>query len=78
MTCDGFWNLGPSDATHHPSAVLAAGLRAWEDERVRGGEVHGVSAAIIVPRSGPIDPVGITVDERRTIRVPGIDEIIWI
>ena len=69
--------LHASDATHHPPVVLVEGAdRAWVDERAV--EVHGVSGDTSAPRSGPIEPGGITGVDRRTIHVPGIDEVIRI
>ena len=68
--------LSARKAPDHPPGILAVVVRAWVD--VRAAEVHVVSAATIVPRSGPIVPAGITVADRRTIHVPGIDEVIWI
>ena len=68
--------LSPSDTTHHPPVVLGVAARAWVD--VRAADAHAVSVVTNVARSGPIVPVGITVVDRRTIHVPGIDEVIWI
>ena len=68
--------LGPSDATDRPPAVLAAAERTWGD--VATAEVHVVGGETIVPRGRPIVPVGITVVNRRTIHIPGIDEIVRI
>ena len=64
--------LSTREAPDHPPVVLVVVVRAWVD--VRAVEVHVVSVVTIVPRSGPIVPVGITVVDRRTIHVPGIDE----
>ena len=68
--------LSTREAPDHPPVVLAAAARAWAD--VRAAEVHAVSVVTTVPRSGPIDPVGITAADRRTIHAPGIDEVIRI
>lgn len=68
--------LGPSDATRHPPEVLAVAIRARVD--VIAAEEHVVSVVTIAPRSGPIEPVEITAADRRTIHVPGIDEVIRI
>ncbi len=69
--------LGPSDATHHPPVGLTVAIAlAWVD--VRAVEVHVVSAATTVPRSGPIVPAGSTVVDRRTIHAPGMDEVVRI
>ena len=67
-----------SDATHHPSVVLVAAVAsAWDDD-VATDQVQVVGAVTIAPRSGPIDPVGITAADRRTKHVPGIGKVIWI
>lgn len=68
--------LGAGDATHHLPVVLVAVVRAWAD--VHAGEDQVVGIVNNVPRSGPILPVGITIADRRTIHVPGIDKIIRI
>ena len=76
MTCDGFWNLGASDATRHPPAVLAVLARAWVDAATAEVQVVGVAAT--ARRRRPIVPVGSTAADRRTTHDPGIDEIIWV
>ena len=67
--------LNASDATRHPPAVLAVIARAWVDAATAEAQAVGAATA---RRRRPIAPAGITVADRRTIHVPGIDEVVWV
>ena len=77
MTCDGFWNLGASDAARHTTEVLEVVIRAWEDEATVEEQVVRVVVAK-VRRGRPIESVRTTTVHRRTIHAAGINEIIRI
>ena len=76
MTCDGFWNLGASDATRHPTAVLAVVVRAWVDAATV--EAQAVRVVAIIRRGGPIDAARTTTVHRRTIHAAGINKVVRI
>ena len=73
MTCDGFWNLGASDATDHPPAVLGTEVRAW------GDAIEAQAVGVVSARRGrPIVPVGTAVLKCRAMHVAGIDKVVRI
>ena len=68
--------LDASDATRHPTEVLADVERAWVD--VATVEGQGVREVATDRRGRPIESVRTTTVHRRTIHAAGINEIIRI